>query len=144
MKYQVNVNVEGELISREVQVPGSLAILSPRHLDTVSLSNPPVLVWNSSEDCFENTYMVTSYIVGDTDDIGLIPMLTPDTVIGIFYNRFLFKDKDTIYTVLVEAMDSNMYNFLITWGEYGELKEGKAIGLIGAVVFDTIAVWVQE
>jgi hypothetical protein len=144
MKYQVNVNVEGELISREVQVPGSLAIRSPRHLDTISLSSPPVLIWNSCKDCFENTYMVTSYIVGDTDDIGLIPMLTPDTMIGIFYNRFLFKDKDTMYTVLVEAMDSNAYNFFITWGEYGELKEGTAIGLIGAVVFDTIAVWVQE
>jgi len=49
-----------------------------------------------------------------------------------------------MYTVLVEAMDSNAYNFFITWGEYGELKEGTAIGLIGAVVFDTIAVWVTE
>ncbi len=142
MKYLVNISVEGEVISREVQVPGSLAILSPKHLDTLSLSNPPLLIWNSCEDCFENTYMSTAYIIEDT--LGFIPMLTPDTTLGIFYNRFLFREKDTIYTVLVEAMDSNVYTYLISWSQYGELKEGSAIGLIGAMTFDSIAVWVKE
>ncbi len=142
MKYLVNVFVGGEAISREVQVPGSLNIRSPEHLDTVSLSDPPVVIWNSCEDCFENTYMVSSYIKKDT--LMLIPMLTPDTTLGIFYNRFLFEEKDTIYTVLVEAMDSNFYSHLKSWGKYGNLGERNAIGLVGAMVFDTITVWVQE
>ena len=143
MKYLVNISVEGEVISREVQVPGSLAIFSPGHLDTVSLSNPPLLIWNSCEDVYENTYMAAAYIAAD-DDREFIPMLTPDTTLGIFYNRFLFEEKDTMYTVLVEAMDSNMYTYLLSFAEYGELKEGTAIGLIGAISFDTVAVWVKE
>lgn len=142
MKYSVNISVEGEVISRVVQVPGSLAISSPSHLDTISLSNPPILIWNSCENVFENTYMAAAYIVDDT--LGLIPMLTPDTTLGIFYNRFLFEEKDTMYTVLVEAMDSNSYTYLLSFAEYGELKEGVAVGLIGAVSFDSVAVWVTE
>jgi hypothetical protein len=142
MKYLVNVYVGEETVSREVQVPGSLAILSPNHLDTISLSEPPFVVWNSCENAFENTYMVTSYIKEDT--LMFIPMLTPDTTLGLFYNRFLFEEKDTIYTVLVEAMDSNVYNHLKSWSEYVELGEGRAIGLIGAMAFDTITVWIEE
>lgn len=142
MRYLVNVYVGGETVSREVQVPGSLEILSPNHLDTISLSDPPIVVWNSCENAFKNTYMVASYIKEDT--LMFIPMLTPDTTMGIFYNRFLFEEKDTMYTVLVESMDSNVYSYLKSWSEYGELGEGRAIGLIGALVFDTIKVWVQE
>ena len=44
MEYLVNISVEGEIISREVQVPGSLTIFSPQHLDTISLNNPPFLI----------------------------------------------------------------------------------------------------
>ncbi len=142
MKYLVVISVEGEEISREVQVPGLLRMLSPRLSDTVSLSNPPFLIWNSCEDVFENTYMATASFKGDT--LGLIPMLTQDTTLGIFYNRFLFREKDTMYTIFVEAMDSNVYTNLLSWGQYGELKEGRAIGLVGAVSFDTVAVWVTE
>lgn len=143
MEYSVNISVEGEDISREVQVPGSLAISSPSHLDTISLNNPPLLIWNNCQYVYENTFMATAYVEEDT--IGFIPMLTPDTTLGIFYNRFLFMERDTIYTVIVEAMDSNVYAYLISWSQYDELNnDGSAIGLIGAISFDSIAVWVTE
>jgi hypothetical protein len=72
-------------------------------------------------------------------------MLTPDTVMGVFYNRFLFEEKDTMYKVYVEAMDSNAYAYLISWSEYGELNDdGSVIGLIGSVVYDSVEVWVTE
>jgi hypothetical protein len=142
MKYFVNVIVNGEEISREVQVPGSLTICAPQHLDTISLSDPPILIWNTCEKCFDNTYMIASYIEEDT--LMFIPMLTPDTTMGIFYNRFLFEEKDTNYTVLVEAMDSNFFSYLKSSSIYEKLGDNNAIGLIGAMVFDTIRVWVQE
>ncbi len=142
MNYSVNISVEGEVISREVQVPGSLTIFSPEFSDTILLSNPPLLAWNRCEHSFENTYMVTSYMTGKTED--LFAMLTPDTIIGIFYNRILFEEKDTMYTVLVEAMDSNVYNYLKSGWQYGELNKSGNIGLIGAISFDTVAVWVEE
>ena len=49
-----------------------------------------------------------------------------------------------MYTLLVQAKDSNAYAFTNMWFEYGELEEGEIVGLIGALVFDTIAVWVTE
>ena len=146
MKYLVDVSVEGESISREVQVPGSLNIFSPDDLDTVYLNNPPLLIWNTCDYCFENTYLITSYIDEESDsseDYEYLPMLTTDTTMGIFASGFLFKKKDTIYKILIEAMDSNAYNFAQMWVEYGELSEG-AIGLIGAISSDTVAVWVSE
>jgi hypothetical protein len=146
MKYSVNVYVEGESISKEVQVPGSLDIFSPDDPDTVSLNNPPMLIWNTCEYCFENTYMITSYLTGESDsadEYEYLPMLTTDTTMGIFFSSFLFKEKDTMYTILVEAMDSNAYKFAQMWVEYDEIKEG-VIGLIGAVSFDTVVVWVTE
>lgn len=145
-KYLVNVSVEGESISKEVQVPGSLNIFSPDDLDTVSLNDPPLLVWNNCDYCFENTYLVTSYIDEESDsseDYEYLPMLTTDTTMGIFLSGFLFKEKDTMYTILVEAMDSNAYKFAQMWVEYDEIKEG-VIGLIGAISSDTVAVWVTE
>jgi len=145
MKYLVNVSIEGEAISKEVQVPGSLDIFSPSLLDTISLSNPPLLIWNTCEYCFENTYLIASYLTGEADSADkYAPMLTTDTTLGIFLNELLFKEKDTMYTVSVEAMDSNAYHFGKMWYEYDELKEGEVIGLIGAIAFDTIAVWVRE
>ena len=146
MKYSVNVSVEGEFVNREVQVPGPLDIFSPDDLDTVSLSDPPLLIWNTCEYCFENTYLITSYIDEETDsseDYEYLPMLTTDTTMGIFSSVFLFKTKDTTYRVLVEAMDFNVYNFAQMWVEYEELGE-ETIGLIGAISSDTVAVWVQE
>ncbi len=142
MAYLVNVSVEGEFISREVQVPSSLAILSPDFSDTVFLSNPPVVIWNRCEHSFKNTYLVTSYRSKITEDF--FEMLTPDTAMGIFNNRILFEKKDTMYTVLVEAMDSNLYSYLKSGWQYGELNKKGTIGLIGAIVFDTVAVWVRE
>jgi hypothetical protein len=142
MEYFVNVSVEGEDISKEVRVPGSLTIFYPEFSDTVLLSNPPLLIWNSCENSYENTSMVTAHVMGNTEDF--LPMLTPDTTMGIFYNRVLFEEKDTMYTVLVEAMDSNAYTYFISWAQYAELNDGSAIGLIGAVVFDTVTVWVTE
>jgi hypothetical protein len=143
MEYFVNISVEGEDISKEVQVPGSLAIFYPEFSDTILLSNPPLLIWNSCGNSYDNTYMVTAHIMGETQDF--LPMLTPDTTMGIFYNRILFEEKDTMYTVLVEAMDSNVYTYFKSWLQYGELNDdGRAIGLIGAVSFDTVAVWVKE
>jgi hypothetical protein len=145
MKYQVNISVEGEVISREVQVPGSLSILSPQHLDTVSLSNPPLLIWNSCEYCFKNAYDVLPYFTGKmAESDSFPPMISLDTFMGIFSAGLLFKEKDTMYTILVQAKDSNAYEFSNRWFEYGELKEGIAIGLVGALTFDTIAVWVTE
>jgi hypothetical protein len=145
MKYLVNISVEGEIISREVQVPGELTIISPEHLDTISLSDPPLLVWNSCEYCFENAYDVLPYFTGEmAESDSFPPMVSLDTFMGIFSAGLLFKEKDTMYTILVQAKDSNAYEFSNRWFEYGELKEGKAIGLIGALSFDTIAVWVTE
>jgi hypothetical protein len=145
MEYLVNVSIEGEVISREVQVPDSLRIFSPDFLDTVSLSDPPLLIWNTCEHCFDNTYLISTYITGEADSADkYAPMLTTDTTLGVFLNKLLFKEKDTMYTVLVEAMDSNAYRFSSMWYEYEELEEGKVIGLIGAISFDTVAVWVTE
>lgn len=145
MRYLVNISVEGEVMSREVQVPGSLAILSPEHLDTISLSNPPLLVWNSCDYCFKNAYDVLPYITGEmAESDSFPPMVSLDTFMGIFSASLLFKEKDTMYTLLVQAKDSNAYAFSNMWFEYGELKEGIAVGLIGALSFDTIAVWVRE
>lgn len=145
MEYLVNISVEGEEISREVQVPGSLTILSPEHLDTVSLSNPPLLIWNSSEYCFNNEYNVLPYFTGEVaESDSLPPMVSLDTFLNIFSARLLFKETDTMYTILVQAKDSNAYAFTNMWFEYGEIEEGEVVGLIGALVFDTIAVWVQE
>ena len=145
MKYLVSVLVEGEDILREVQVPGSLSILSPDNLDTVSLSNPPILIWSSSEYCFNNEYDVLPYFTGKASESDSFPpMVSLDTFMNIFSARLLFKETDTMYTLLVQAKDSNSYAFSNMWFEYGELKEGVAVGLIGALVFDTIAVWVQE
>ncbi len=145
MEYLVNVSVEGEVISREVQVPGLLTIFSPNHLDTVSLSDPPLLIWNTCEHCFENTYIVFPYLTGKSQESDSFPpMVIPDTSMGIFYAKLIFRDTDTNYTISVEAMDSNVYAFSNMWFEYGELKEGVAVGLIGAITFDTVAVWVEE
>jgi len=145
MEYLVNVFIEGEIISREVQVPGLLTIFSPGLLDTVYLSAPPLLIWNTCEHCFDNTYLIASYITGEADSADkYAPMLTTDTTLGIFFNRLLYKEKDTMYTISVEAMDSNAYHFGKMWYEYDELKEGEVIGLIGAIAFDTVAVWVRE
>jgi len=145
MEYLVNVSIEGEIISREVQVPGLLTIFSPGLLDTVYLSAPPLLIWNTCEHCFDNTYLIASYITGEADSADkYAPMLTTDTTLGIFFNRLLFKEKDTMYTISVEAMDSNAYQFGKMWYEYDELKEGEVLGLIGAISFDTVAVWVRE
>jgi len=144
-EYFVNVSVEGEIISREVQVPGLLSIFSPDLLDTVSLSDPPLLIWNTCEYAFDNTYLIASYFTGEADSADkFAPMLTTDTTLGIFLNGLLYKEKDTMYTISVEAMDSNAYHFGKMWYEYDELKEGEILGLIGAVSFDTVAVWVTE
>ena len=146
MKYWVTVSFEGEFINKEVQVPGSLDIFSPDDLDTVSLNDPPLLIWNTCDYCFENTYLITSYIDEETDsseDYEYLPMLTTDTTMGVFLSGFLFKRKDTIYKILVEAMDSNAYKFAQMWVEYDELQEG-VIGLIGAISSDTVSVWVTE
>jgi hypothetical protein len=143
MEYSVNVSVEGEEISKEVQVPDSLTIFSPGFSDTIFLSNPPLLIWNSCENSYDSTYMVTAQVMGNTEDF--IPMLTPDTIMGVFYNEFLFEETDTMYTVYVEAMDSNAYTFLMAWSHYDELNDnGSVIGLIGAVVYDSVRVWVTE
>ncbi len=145
MKYLVNVSVEGEVISKGVQVPGVLTILSPEHLDTVSLSSPPFLIWSSSEYCFNNEYNVYSYLTGKlSESDSFPPMVSLDTFTSIFSVGLLFKETDTMYTLLVQAKDSNAYAFSNMWFEYGELKEGVAVGLIGALVFDTVAVWVTE
>ena len=145
MEYLVNVSVEGEVISKEVQVPGLMTITSPSLLDTVSLSAPPLLIWNTCEHCFDNTYLIASYFTGGADSADkFAPMLTTDTTLGIFLNDLLYKEKDTMYTISVEAMDSNAYHFGKMWYEYDELEEGEVLGLIGAISFDTVAVWVQE
>jgi hypothetical protein len=144
-EYLINVSVEGEILSREVQVPGLLNIFSPSLLDTVSLSDPPFLVWNTCEYCFDNTYLIASYFTGEADSADeFAPMLTTDTTLGIFFNRLLYKEKDSMYTISVEAMDSNAYHFGKMWYEYDELKEGEILGVIGAISFDTVAVWVTE
>ncbi len=145
MKYLVNVSVEGEVISREVQVPDSVNILSPQHLDMVYLNNPPLLIWNSCEDCFENTYMIVPYITGEahkTDSFTYA--LIPDTSFDIFSIWPIFWETDTMFTISVEAIDSNVCSYLKSNSEYDELKEGNTIGLIGAITFDTVAVWITE
>ena len=143
MEYFVNVSVEGENITKEVQVPDSLTIFSPEFSDTVFLSYPPLLIWNSCDNSYKNTYMISTHVMGNTEDF--IPMLTPDTVMGIFYNEFLFEEVDTMYTVYVEAMDSNAYTYLLSWSQYDDLNDdGSVIGLVGAVVYDSVVVWVTE
>ncbi|MEO0294210.1 MAG: hypothetical protein ABIN61_08350 [candidate division WOR-3 bacterium] len=145
-KYEINIKVGKEVIFKEIQVPGKIKILSPNSLDTISLSNPQPLIWNKCKYCFKNFYIIIPYLRGKLkgeNNEGILPIVTTDTTINIFSNRILFKEKDTLYTILVEGMDSNSYMGYLGPG-YGELKNDKVIGLVGAVVFDTIAVWIKN
>ena len=66
-----------------------------------------------------------------------------DTVMNIFLARDLFIEKDTIYTVCVVGYDENDYNAFFS-GDYDVIDDDRAIGAIGAMVMDSIVVWVTE
>jgi hypothetical protein len=143
MEYSVNVACGGDTISQTVSVPGTLSILYPFDYDTVSLSNPPVLVWNTCEGCYENNYLVYAYILGEADSVW-ISLATPDTMLGIFYVPSLFEETDTLYTIAVLALDEYCYNASKGWQIIDEIEDERAIGIIGASVMDSVIVYVRE
>ncbi len=143
MNYAIFVVFNGDTISQDVAVPGTLSIHSPLDFDTVSLSNPPVLIWNSCEGCYENNYLVYTYITGEADSVWH-SLATPDTSLGIFYAVYLFEETDTLYTLAVLGMDKHCYNRAKGWQNYDEIDDERAIGIIGACVMDTVVVWVVE
>jgi hypothetical protein len=143
MDYSVCVAFNGDTISQQVAVPGTLSIHCPLDFDTVSLSNPPLLIWNSCEGCYENNYIVYTYITGQVDSIWF-SLATPDTALGIFYATYLFEQTDTCYTLAVMGMDEHCYNAAKGWQNYDEIEDDRAIGIIGACVMDTVVVWVVE
>jgi hypothetical protein len=143
MEYSVYVAVDDDIISQNVTVPGTLSIHFPFDFDTVSLSEPPLLVWNACEGCYENNYLVYTYITGEADSVWH-SLATPDTVLGIFYAVYLFEEMDTFYTLAVMAMDEHCYNAAKGWQNYDEIEDERAIGIIGACVMDTVVVWVVE
>lgn len=141
--YSVNVTFAGDTIAQEVAVPGSLNIYYPFDFDTVSLSNPPQLIWNSCEGCYKNDYLIYVYITGQADSV-LQNLATPDTMLGVFYAKYLFEEKDTLYTLAVMGMDKYCYRSAKGWQNYDEIEDDRAIGVIGASVMDTVVVWVRE
>jgi hypothetical protein len=143
MKYTVNVAIGNDTISQEVTVPDSLRIHHPSDFDTVSLSSPPLLVWNTCAGCYNNSYTIYAYITGQADSIRY-PMATPDTVLGIFYALDLFPDLNTLYTIAVLGMDEHCYNAGRGWLNYDEIEDERALGVIGACVMDTVVVFVRE
>jgi len=143
MTYIVNIAIKGDTISQEVIVPGSLHIYTPADFDTISLGNPPMLIWNNCSGCYKNNYYINAYPTGFADSI-MFPMATSDTLLGIFYARQLFQETDTLYTVSVMGMDEHCYNASKGWGNFDEIDDERAIGVIGATVMDTIVVYVKE
>jgi hypothetical protein len=143
LAYSVSVAVGSDTISQQVSVPGTLSIHYPFDFDTVSLSNPPMLIWNSCEGCYENNYLVYTYITGEADSVWH-SLATPDTALGIFHAIYLFEETDTLYTLAVIAMDEHCYNQAKGWQNYDEIEDDRAIGIIGASVMDTVVVWVVE
>lgn len=143
MGYAVSVAFNGDTISQTVTVPGTLSINYPFDFDTVSLSNPPMLIWNSCEGCYLNNYLVYAYITGQADSVWH-SLATPDTALGIFYAVYLFEETDTLYTLAVMGMDEHCYNKAKGWQNYDEIEDDRAIGVIGACVMDTVVVWVVE
>lgn len=143
MDYSVFVAVGADTIMQQVSVPGTLSIHHPSDFDTVSLSNPPLLVWNSCERCYEHNYLVYTYITGEADSVWH-SLATPDTNLGIFYAIYLFEETDTLYTIAVMGMDEHCYNQAKGWQNYDEIEDDRAIGIIGAAVMDTVVVWVID
>lgn len=143
MTYFVNVAIGNDTITEDVTVPDTLTIYYPFDFDTVSLSNPPMLIWNTCGGCYKNNYVVFAYLTGQADSITY-SMATPDTMMGIFYALDLFPDVDTLYTITVMGMDEHCYNSYKGWLSYDEIEDERAIGVIGACVLDSVAVWVIE
>ena len=143
MRYTVNIVMGNDTIYEDVTVPDTLTIYHPFDFDTVSLSNPPMLFWNTCNGCYNNNYFVYVYITGFADSI-LYPMATPDTVLGIFYALDLFYEVDTLYTITVMGMDEHCYKSAKGWLNYDGIEDERAIGVIGACVLDSVVVWVEE
>jgi hypothetical protein len=143
LDYSVSVAVGGDTISQQVAIPGTLSIRYPLDFDTVSLSNPPMLIWNSCEGAYENNYLVYAYITGEADSVWH-SLATPDTTLGIFYAIYLFEETNTLYTLAVIGMDEHCYNQAKGWQNYDEIEDDRAIGIIGASVMDTVVVWVTD
>jgi hypothetical protein len=143
MTYFVNVVIQNDTITEEVNVPDTLKILLPVDGDTVSLSNPPELCWNKCEGCFNNTYVIVAYITEMFDSLRY-NFASVDTVLGLFKARDLFREVDTFYTIGVMGFDENSYYAGKGGYDYDVIDDERAIGLIGTVVYDSIVVWVTE
>jgi len=141
-RYFIQVNVEGHQIEKEVNTPGSLLIYSPSNGDTISLDNPEVVYWNSCEGSFDDMYSAGVFFQGEIDSF-YTSLLTQDTSLNIFSAKYLFPNVDTFYTLAVMAMDENCFKSDVYF-DYDQLDADFAMGVIGAVVLDTIKVWVTE
>jgi hypothetical protein len=141
-RYFIQVNVEGHQIEKEVDVPGSLLIRSPSNGDTISLNSPEVVYWNSCEGSFDDMYSAGVFFEGEMDSF-YISLLTQDTSLNVFSARYLFPEVDTFYTLAIMAMDESCFKSDV-YLDYDQLDEDFAMGVIGAVVLDTIKVWITE
>jgi hypothetical protein len=141
-RYFVQINIEGHQIEKEVDVPGSLLIHSPSNGDTISLSSPEMVYWNRCEGSFDDMYTASVFFKGEIDSF-YISLLTQDTSLDVFSAKYLFPNVDTFYTLAVMAMDENCFKCDVYF-DYDQLDEDFAMGVVGAVVLDTIKVWVIE
>jgi hypothetical protein len=141
-RYFIQVNVEGRQIEEEVSIPDSLFIYSPYNGDTISMSSPEIVYWNSCAGSFDDMYTARVFFQGELDSF-YTSLLTQDTSLDVFSARYLFPNVDTFYTVAVMAMDENCFKSDIYF-DYDQLEEDFAIGVIGTTVLDTIKVWVTE
>jgi len=141
-RYFIQVNIEGHQIEKEVNTPGSLLIYSPSNGDTISLDSPEIVYWNSCEGSFDDMYTASVFFEGEIDSF-YTSLLTQDTSLSVFSAKYLFPNVDTFYTLAVMAMDENCFKSDVYF-DYDQLDEDFAMGVIGAVVLDTIKVWVTE
>jgi hypothetical protein len=141
-RYFIQVSIEGNQIEEEVNIPGSLFIYSPSNGDTISLDSPGIVYWNSCEGSFDNVYTARVFFRGEIDSF-YTSLLTQDTSLDVFSARYLFTNVDTSYTLTVMAMDENCFKSDVYF-DYDQLDEDFAIGVIGAIVLDTIKLWVTE
>ncbi len=141
-QYIIQLNVEGYQVEEEVTVPDSLFIYSPSDGDTISLDDPEIVYWNNCEGSFNNMYAVRVFFEGELDSF-YTSLLTQDTSLDVFSAKYLFPKADTFYTVAVMAMDENCFKSDIYF-DYDQLDEDFAMGVIGAIVLDTIEIWVTE
>lgn len=137
----------GDTVYGGTRVPSKISILQPSNFDTISLSNPPSLIWSSAE----NKFMYFVYAFPWLPDTGWIdslprtyifPLLDTDTIMPLFEmgKGSIFKEKDTLYTIKVFAIEENYFKY---W-YYDSTTLSGGRGLFGGLSEDSIRVYIRE